>query len=160
MRAHLRRAFTHQLYLMEMRGTQPAEIMAVYLMVAVGTPEGVGLMAALDRVTTWTSPQQAQAFLLYRMLTRPLWGLIGQFVNHDTNYSLRALGGDVNCVVYKLCQAWHPKYSTCMYIVLFYKIAFTLRLFKFVSCSTIQNTVNVQRYNSPPPSRPFTRSDG
>jgi hypothetical protein len=50
-RAELRRAFTHRLYLMGTSGTKPAKIMAVYLMVAVGTPKGVGLMAALDRVT-------------------------------------------------------------------------------------------------------------
>ena len=55
-RAHLGRAFTHQLHLKEKSGMKPAGIMAVYLMVAVGTPEENGLMVALDRVTTWTLP--------------------------------------------------------------------------------------------------------
>jgi hypothetical protein len=58
-KADLSRAFTQGLHLKGNGGTTPAEIMAVYLMVAVGIPEASGLMAALDRVTTWTLPQQS-----------------------------------------------------------------------------------------------------
>ena len=55
-RAERSRAFTHGPCLMGTSGTKPAKIMAVYLMVAAGTPSIVGLMAAQDRVTL---PQQA-----------------------------------------------------------------------------------------------------
>ena len=55
-RAELCRAFTHQPYFKGKRGPTPAQIMAVYLMVAAGTPSILGLMAAQDRVTL---PQQA-----------------------------------------------------------------------------------------------------